>query len=77
MKEKLKRSIYDVLDLLMERDPAWRQPKMLPKFRDLYFGWRAAELRNNIHSHLFYTKSWRRNWLPVADWVRFRDYAMQ
>lgn len=77
MKEKLKRSIYDVLDLLIARDIAWAQPKMQQKFIVLYMGWRTVELRKNIHSHLFYTRSWQRNWLPMADWVRFRDYAMQ
>ena len=77
MKKELKKDITDVLNLLAERDPAWKHPKMLPKFKVLYQGWRVKELDRNVHSHLFYTKSWQRNWLPIDDWRRFRDYAMQ
>lgn len=77
MKAELKKDIHAVLDLLGKRDPAWRHPKMLPKFKVLYQGWRTKELARKVHSHLFYTKSWQRNWLPIDDWRRFRDYAMQ
>ena len=77
MKSELKKDIYEVLDLLAERDPVWKHTKMLPKFKVLYLGWRVVELSKKIHSHIFYTHSWNRHWLPIDDWRRFRDYAMQ
>lgn len=77
MKKENKMQIDSVYLELCERDPEWRHPKMLPKFQTLYFGWRAAELRHKIHSHLFYTLSLQRGWLPIDDWRRFREYAMQ
>ena len=77
MKKELKKDITEVLELLAQRDPAWAHPKMLPKFKFLYQGWRQKEIKHNVHSHLFYTKSWQRKWLPIDDWRRFRDYAMQ
>lgn len=77
MKKDKKILIVSVLDLLQERDPEWKKAKMAPKFKVLYNGWRATELRHKIHSHGFYTLSLRRGWLPSKDWKRFRDYAMQ
>ncbi|MBQ3776502.1 MAG: hypothetical protein II835_00145 [Fibrobacter sp.] len=77
MIKSYKRDIFDVLDLLRQRDPAWKHAKMLPKFKVLYQGWRVYEMRHKIHSHYFYTSSWKRTWLPASDWNRFRDYAMQ
>lgn len=77
MKSELKKDITAVLELLAERDPAWKHHKMVPKFRYLYQGWRVREMKRNVHSHLFYTNSWKRNWLPIDDWRRFRDYALQ
>ena len=72
-----KKDITEVLNLLAERDPVWKHPKMLPKFKVLYLGWRVKELRHQVRSKLFYTLSWQRKWLPIEDWRRFRDYAMQ
>ena len=77
MKKELKKDITEVLPLLAQRDHDWALPKMEYKFKALYQGWRQKELKQKIHSHLFYTKSWKRNWLPIADWRRFRDYAME
>ena len=77
MKAELKKDITEVLTLLTERDPAWGRVKMLPKFKYLYDGWRQSELRRHVHSHIFYTNSWKRNWLPIDDWRRFREYALQ
>ena len=76
MKKEKKRDITDVLELLGRRDPAWKHAKMLPKFKVLYQCWRATELRHKIRTHFFYTESWKRKWLPMDDWRRFRDYAM-
>ena len=77
MKKELKKDISEVLQLLAERDPTWNHPKMLPKFKQLYGGWVAQQLRRNIRTRDFYSRAWLRNWLPVDDWRRFRDYAMQ
>ena len=77
MKKELKNNLTDVLHLLAARDPEWKGVKMLPKFKCLYLGWRQMELKNKVHSHIFYTYSWQRGWLPIEDWRRFRDYAMQ
>lgn len=77
MKKDNKKQISEVLDELCHRDPSWRHPKMAPKFKTLFDGWRTVELRHKIHSHFFYTMSWQRGWLPEADFQRFREYAMQ
>ena len=77
MNTEKKKNITEVIDLLAERDPAWKHPKMLPMFKVLYQGWRVKELRHHVRSALFYTVAWQRNWLPIEDWRRFRDYAMQ
>ena len=77
MKAELKKDITAVLEMLAERDPSWSHPKMLPKFKQLYDSWRVKELRRKVHSHIFYTYSWKRNWLPIDDWRRWRDYAME
>ena len=69
--------IVSALNHLQQRDPVWKHDKMLPKFKALYDGWRATELRHKIHSKPFYTISWKRGWLPLEDWKRFRNYAMQ
>ena len=77
MKKELKKDISEVLQLLAERDPTWTHPKMLSKFKQLYGGWVAQQLRRNIRTRDFYSRAWLRNWLPIDDWRRFRDYAMQ
>ena len=77
MKSEKKVMIYSVLTLLQERDPDWKHPKMLRQFKFLYQGWRQKELRAKVHAASFYTLSWRRGWLPQADFVRFRDYVME
>ena len=77
MKKELKKDISEVLQLLIQRDPAWAHPKMLPKFKVLFQGWRVQELKHSVHSAVFYTDSWQRNWLPIQDWRRFKEYAMQ
>ena len=77
MRKDNKRDISDVLAILSHRDPDWANPKLLPKFKVLYNGWRTTELRHKIRTHGFYTMSLSRGWLPVKDWMRFRDYAMQ
>ena len=77
MKKENKVLICSVLNLLVERDPEWRSVGMAHKFKVLYDGWRQQELRAKTHSGYFYTLSWRRGWLPIADFNRFRAYAMQ
>ena len=77
MRDDNKMQIDSVYQELCERDPEWRHPKMLPKFKVLYDGWRQKELRAKIHSGFFYSKAWQRGWLPQADFVRFRDYVME
>ena len=77
MKFEKKVMIYSVLTLLQERDPDWKHPKMQRQFKFLYQGWRQKELRAKVHAASFYTLSWRRGWLPQADFVRFRDYVME
>ena len=77
MRHDKKQDIAEVLELLSQRDPKWKHVKMLPKFKVLYQGWRAVELRHKVHTHYFYTSSWKRGWLPARDWKRFRNYAMQ
>jgi len=77
MNDENKMQIDSVYQELCQRDPQWKSPKMLPKFQALYFGWRAAELRRKMHSHLFYTMSLQRGWLPIKDGRRFREYALQ
>lgn len=77
MREDNKVQICEVLDELGNRDPEWKTGRMAPKFKTLYDGWRAAELRKRKHSTLFYTDSWNRGWLPIADFRRFRRYALQ
>ena len=69
--------IWSVLTLLQERDPNWYHPKMQRQFKTLYYGWRQKELRDKVHTGFFYTKAWQRGWLSQADFVRFRDYALQ
>ena len=76
MKSEKKVLITSALTLLQERDPEWKQPAMVKKFKFLYDNWRQKELRAKVHAASFYTLSWRRGWLPQADFVRFRDYVM-
>ena len=75
MKEEKKVLIHSVINQLAERDPEWNHSRMLPKFKTLWNGWRAKELRLKKHSKNFYTLSWNRGWLPQADFIRWRDYA--
>ena len=77
MKKELKKDITEVLELLAQRDPAWAHPKMLPKFKQLYGGWVAQQIRHNIRTRDFFSRSWKRNWLPIDDWRQWRNYAMQ
>ena len=77
MKKEKKVMIQSVLTALQDRDPEWKNPKMLRQFKLLYQGWRQAELRAKRHTGFFYSHSWQRGWLPQADFVRFRNYAMQ
>ena len=77
MKKEKKVMITSVLNALQERDPEWKHAKMCGPFKTLYQGWRQAELRAKRHTGFFYTKSWQRGWLPQADFIRFRDYALQ
>ena len=77
MKSEKKVLITSALTLLQERDPEWKHPKMIKKFKTLYDNWRQKELRAKVHAASFYTLSWRRGWLPQADFVRFRDYVME
>ena len=77
MKSEKKVMIFSVLTLLQERDPEWKCLAMVKKFKTVYDGWRQAELRAKRHTGFFYTNSWQRGWLPQADFIRFRDYALQ
>ena len=77
MKSEKQVLITSALTLLQERDPEWKQPAMVKKFKFLYDNWRQKELRAKVHAASFYTLSWRRGWLPQADFVRFRDYVME
>ena len=77
MKRELKKDITAVLELLAQRDPAWALPKMESKFKQLYGGWVAQQIRHNIRTRDFFSRSWKRNWLPIDDWRQWRNYAMQ
>ena len=77
MKKENKRDITEVLDLLAQRDPDWKHPKLLHKFKILYQGWAIQQMRHNKRNQQFYSVAWRRNWLPFNEWRCFRDYAMQ
>lgn len=77
MKSEKKVMIFSALNTLQLRDPDWKQPAMVKKFKFLYDDWRQKELRAKVHAASFYTLSWRRGWLPQADFVRFRDYVME
>lgn len=77
MKSEKKVLIISALNSLQLRDPEWKQPAMIKKFKFLYDDWRQKELRAKVHAASFYTLSWRRGWLPQADFVRFRDYVME
>ena len=77
MNKEKKVLINSALTLLQERDPEWKHPKMARHLKTIFDGWRQKELRAKIHAASFYTISWRRGWLPVADFVRFRMYVMQ
>ena len=76
MKSEKKVLIISALNALQLRDPDWKQPAMIKKFKTVYDDWRQKELRAKVHAASFYTLSWRRGWLPQADFVRFRDYVM-
>ena len=77
MNKEKKVLIVSVLNELESRDPEWNLPEVARKFKFLYQGWRQAELRAKRHTGFFYSKSWQRGWLPQADFIRFRDYALQ
>ena len=77
MKSEKKVMIFSALSALQERDPDWKHPKMQRQFKALFQGWRQKELRAKVHAASFYTLSWRRGWLPQADFVRFRNYVME
>ncbi len=77
MKSEKKVLIISALNALQLRDPDWKQPAMIKKFKTVYDDWRQKELRAKVHAASFYTLSWRRGWLPQADFVRFRDYVME
>ena len=75
MKKEKKVLIQSVINQLAERDPDWDLARMWPKFKVLYNCWRQKELRHKKHTGYFYTESWKRGWLPQADFIRWRDYA--
>ena len=77
MKSEKKVLIISAMNALQLRDPDWKQPAMIKKFKTVYDDWRQKELRAKVHAASFYTLSWRRGWLPQADFVRFRDYVME
>ena len=77
MKSEKKVLIISALNNLQLRDPDWKQPAMVKKFKTLYDDWRQKELRAKLHAASFYTKAWKRGWLSQADFVRFRDYVME
>ena len=77
MKSEKKVLIVSALNALQERDPDWKRPEVVRRFKSLYEGWRQKELRAKQHAASFYTLSWKRGWMPQADFVRFRDYVME
>lgn len=77
MKSEKKVFIISALTLLQERDPDWKQPAMIKKFKTVYNGWRQAELRAHRHTAAYYARAWKRGWLSQADFVSFRNYALQ
>lgn len=77
MKKDLKKDIKEVLLLLAERDPDWAQPRMVLKFKWLFQAWAASELRHGRHSQPYFSKMWKRGWLAIQDWRRFKKYALQ
>lgn len=79
MKKEKKILICSVLNQLAEkRDPFWKTSQnRLFKFKELYYSWRETDLRHKHRNPQFYTKCWKRGWMPEADFKRFREYAMQ
>ncbi len=75
MNKEKKVMIHSVINQLAERDPEWKDARMAPKLKVLYDSWRQKELRYHHRSHYFLTESWKRGWLPIEDWNRWRDYA--
>ena len=69
MKSEKKVLIVSALNALQERDPDWKQPAMIKKFKILYDDWRQKELRAKQHAASFYTLSWKRGWLSQATTV--------
>ena len=69
--------ICSVLNHLAKRDPKWKQARMAPQFNNIYGGWCHAEIRAHRRSRDFLSRSWKRGWLPQADFIRFYMYAMQ
>ena len=77
MKEEKKILITSVLNHLQERDAAWKNVKMLPKFKDLYSGWAAKCIRHHKHAKVYFSRKWREGWLPLDEYMDFYNYAMQ
>ena len=77
MKSEKKVLIISALNALQLRDPDWKQPAMIKKFKTVYDGWRQAGLRAHRHTAAYYTRAWKRGWLSQADFISFRDYALQ
>ena len=77
MKEDKKVLIHSVLIHLAERDPEWKKAYLVPRFKIIYGGWCLAEIRAHRRSRDFLSRSWKRGWLPQADFIRFYMYAMQ
>ena len=75
MKKEKKILICSVLNHLAQRDPWWKDNRV--KFEELYYSWRETDLRHKHRNPQFYTKCWKRGWMPEADFERFREYAMQ
>lgn len=77
MREDKKVFIHSVLTHLAKRDPEWEKAQYVPKLKILWRAWCEHEYKRNMHSRLFYYRSWQRGWLPQADFKRFLEYAMQ
>lgn len=78
MKKEKKVLICSVLNHLAQRDPWWKNnPNAQRKFKEIYAAWRTTELRHKHRNPQFFTVAWKRGWLSIDEFVRFREYAMQ
>ena len=78
MNKEKKILITSIINHLEARDPNWagnRFPRV--KIKILFDGWKESERRHGRHYRQYYEQCWKRGWLKIEDFNRFREYAMQ